>query len=116
MPEENNERRFLAAWRERLQALKNVPPVLKIVWDSGPSVVILGLICRIVVSAVPVGMGWVTGAIVGAVSELVSGKAKPTEQLWLLVGLELALAITGNLISRVIDYYDSVLAIAIPDT
>ena len=30
---------FWSGWRERLSALRNVPPVLKIVWESGPSVV-----------------------------------------------------------------------------
>jgi len=27
------------AWADRLRALKNVPPVLHFVWESGPSVV-----------------------------------------------------------------------------
>jgi len=26
-------------WRERIRALRNMPPVLKILWDSGPGVV-----------------------------------------------------------------------------
>ena len=27
---------FLSSWQERLTALRNTPPVLKIVWQSGP--------------------------------------------------------------------------------
>ena len=30
---------FLSSWQERLTALRNTPPVLKIVWQSGPGVV-----------------------------------------------------------------------------
>ncbi len=41
------------AWRERVQALKNVPPVLGILWESGPAVVTWGLILRIFVAALP---------------------------------------------------------------
>lgn len=36
---------FWTGWRERLSALGNVPAVLKIVWDSGPGVVVFGLAC-----------------------------------------------------------------------
>ena len=36
---------FLSSWQERLTALRNTPPVLKIVWQSGPGVVIFGLVC-----------------------------------------------------------------------
>jgi len=31
---------FWSSWHERLTALRNTPPVLKIVWQSGPGVVI----------------------------------------------------------------------------
>jgi hypothetical protein len=30
---------FQNAWGKRLQALKNIPPVLRIIWDSSPAVV-----------------------------------------------------------------------------
>jgi ATP-binding cassette subfamily B protein len=100
----------ISAWQERLQALKNVPPVLKIVWDSGPYVVVLGLVFRLIVSIVPVSAGWVTGMIVGRVTQIVNKQAHLDQYLWTLVGLEFALAVGGNLFSRVIDYYDSVLA------
>ena len=38
---------FLSSWQERLSALRNTPPVLKIVWQSGPGVVIFGLVARL---------------------------------------------------------------------
>ena len=38
---------FWGGWRERLAALRNVPPVLGIVWESGPLVVSLGLVFRL---------------------------------------------------------------------
>ena len=37
---------FLSAWRERLKALTNLPPGLKIVWEAGPRVVASGIACR----------------------------------------------------------------------
>ncbi|HSU61761.1 MAG TPA: ABC transporter ATP-binding protein [Bryobacteraceae bacterium] len=109
MNEAKNNKRS-SAWRERLQALKNVPPVLKIVWESGRYVVALGLLFRIVVSLVPVSTAWVTGVIINNVKAIVDHKETLSSHLWWLTALEFALAITGSILGRVIDYYDAVLA------
>ncbi|HMF77953.1 MAG TPA: ABC transporter ATP-binding protein [Bryobacteraceae bacterium] len=109
MIEEKNQA-FLSAWRDRLGALKNIPPVLRIVWDSGPFVVVLGLVCRVLVSLVPVSTAWITGLIIDRITAVVRHQAQLSTELWMLAGAEFALAIGGNLISRLIDYYDSVLA------
>ena len=109
MTEEKNQA-FLAAWRERVQALKNVPPVLKIVWDSGPYVVLFGLGCRVIVSLTPVGAAWVTRLIIDRINAIRGHHAALSGYVWWLVAIEFALAITGGLFSRAIDYYDAVLA------
>lgn len=109
MTEEKNQA-FLSAWQERLQALKNVPPVLRIVWDSGPYVVVLGMLFRIVVAVIPVSTFWVTRLIIDNINAIVQHKSPVTPHLWWLVALEFALAIAGSIAARVTDYYDSVLA------
>jgi ATP-binding cassette subfamily B protein len=43
-------------WKERLAALRQLPPVLNIVWQSGPTVVFLGIVFRIVTALLPIGM------------------------------------------------------------
>ena len=45
------------AWGDRLRALKNVPPVLHFVWESGPAVVFWNITIRIVVAFLPMGIG-----------------------------------------------------------
>jgi ATP-binding cassette subfamily B protein len=101
---------FLSAWKDRLQALKNIPPVLRIVWDSGPSVVVLGLLFRAAVSLVPVSTAWVTKLIIDLINAVVQHKATLSNQLWWLAGAEFSLAVLGSLLGRVVDYYDAVLA------
>ena len=51
MPKPEN---FWASWHERLRALRNVPPVLKIVWESGPGVVTFGIVARVVAALLPI--------------------------------------------------------------
>jgi ATP-binding cassette subfamily B protein len=101
---------FLGAWKDRLRALKNVPPVLRIVWDSGPSVVLLGLVFRAVSSLIPVSTAWVTKLIIDLINAIVQHKATLSPKLWWLAAAEFSLAVLGSILGRVIDYYDSVLA------
>jgi ATP-binding cassette subfamily B protein len=107
--EESNQG-FFSAWRDRLQALKNIPPVLRIVWDSGPHVVVLGLVTRMLVASIPLAIAWVTKLLIDQTTAIYYRKITLTNHLWMLAAAEFSLAILSNLISRLIDYYDSVLA------
>lgn len=109
MIEEKN-KPFLSAWQDRLSALKNVPPVLSIVWKAAPSVVVLGLVCRVLVSLVPVSVAKIAGLIIDQIKGIVDGTAQLSPHLWWLCAAEFALAISGNVIARFIDYFDSVLS------
>jgi ATP-binding cassette, subfamily B, bacterial len=107
---EKNGQATFSAWRERLQALRNIPPVLRIVWRSGPYVVAIGLICRVFVSLVPVSAAWVTRLIIDNITAILRGKTPLNSHLWWLVAVEFGLVVAGNVFGRLIDYYDAVLA------
>ena len=78
--------------------------------DSGPWVVVFGLIYRILVAIVSAAAPWVAGRIVDAIANSVQHKHPPTSHLWWLVAFEFLLVIAANIFSRAIDYYDRVLA------
>ena len=109
MIEEQNQT-SASAWGERLRALQNVPPVLKIVWQSGPHVVTAGLLFRLLSALVPVSVAWVNAQIIQTVANIVKQKAPVTSHLWWLVGLEFSLALGNNIFGRLIDYFNQVLA------
>ena len=102
--------KFWGGWSERLSALRNVPPVLRIVWQAGPVVVSLGLAFRLVSSLLPLAALWVTKLIIDGVVRVVSNHEAVSPTLWWLVALEFAIAVFGSILSRVIDYLDSLLA------
>jgi len=101
---------FRGGWRERLAALRNVPPVLKIVWESGPLVVSLGLVFRLISSLTPLAALWITKLIVDGVVQVVSSHQPAKPLLWWLVAAEFAIAIFASLLGRTIDYLDALLA------
>jgi ATP-binding cassette subfamily B protein len=101
---------FWGGWRERLVALRNVPPVLRIVWESGPLVVSLGLVFRLISSLLPLAALWITKLIVDGIVHVVSSHQPATPLLWWLVAAEFAIAIFGSILGRTIDYLDALLA------
>ena len=104
------QRGFWSSWQERLAALRNTPPVLKIVWQSGPGVVIFGLVARLFAALLPLALLWIPKLIVDTiVHSRTAGQAVPT-RLWWLVAAEFALAVLSGILARTIDYSDSLLA------
>ena len=98
-----------SAWGDRVRALRNLPPLLRILWDSGPLVVTWGILLRIIVAFAPVGIAAVAAWIVNGVQGRIMGQdLRP--HFWWMVALEVILAVTMAALLRVIDYLDSVLA------
>jgi len=101
---------FWKSWRERLTALRNVPPVLRIVWQSGPVVVTLGLIFRLITSLVPIAALWITKLIIDGIVHAISSQQPVPTSLWWLVAAEFGIAIFGSVLNRIIDFLDALLA------
>ena len=97
------------AWGDRIRALRNVPPVLRILWDSGPAVVTWGLILRVIVAAMPWSIGWVAHLIINGV-DLALHHQPLLPHYWWIVAAEVALALIFAALTRAIDYTDSLLA------
>jgi ATP-binding cassette subfamily B protein len=106
----NQDKNFWKAWDERVSALRNVPPVLKIVWRSGPTVVTSGLLSRVVISLLPLAMLAITKLIVDHIVHAVSRHQPVPRQFWWLVAAEFGLAVLIGIMSRLVDYFDALLA------
>ncbi len=100
---------FWTGWQERISSLRNVPAVLKIVWDSGPAVVLFGLISRIFASLLPVGLLWITRLIIDGIVNAARTHQPVNHGFWWLVAAEFSLAVLNSVLLRSIDYSDSLL-------
>jgi len=98
---------FWTGWRERLSALRNVPAVLRIVWDSGPAVVVFGLASRLLAALLPVALLWITKLIIDGIVHAVSTHQSVQPRFWWLVATEFSLAVLTSILTRAIDYSDS---------
>ncbi len=105
----NREESSGQAWSDRVRALRNIPPVLQFVWQSGPSVVFWNITLRIVVAFLPVGVGIIGRYIIDGVNHIRLHQPLP-EHFWWLVAGEMILAILIGVLLRFVDYLDSLLA------
>src|SRR3984885_12974625 len=99
-----------AAWRERLKALRNVPPVLKLVWDAAPRVVASGLALRVASALIPLAVLAVSKSIINLVVAQIKHPGPLPQEIWILLAAEFLLAALNNLLGRAIDYTDARLA------
>src|SRR5271169_3378961 len=96
-------------WLDRLRALRNMPPVLRILWESGPSVVSWGVGLRVIVAVLPFGVAKVAQYIINGIADVLRGRSLPST-FWTLVATEVALNVLMGLLTRAIDYSDSLLS------
>jgi ATP-binding cassette subfamily B protein len=101
---------YWSGWHERISALRNVPAVLKIVWDSGPGVVVFGLVSRLFSSVLPVFLLWITKLIIDGIVHAISIHQAVRPGFWWLVAAEFSLAVLNSILIRATDYSDSLLA------
>ena len=101
------------SWRERLQALRHLPKLLRMVWQTNPAYVVGILVLRVARSAVPLAVLWVgkliVDEVVHAIAIVQSGGPIPWTRLALLLGIELAIALVGEGLSRVSALLESLL-------
>jgi ATP-binding cassette subfamily B protein len=96
--------------RNRIAALHNIPPVLKLVWASARGIAAAGVALRVAGALAPVAVLWVSKFIIDAIVDTVRYGGPPPPDIWYLVALEFALVGAGAVIGRAIDYCDGRLA------
>ena len=89
------------AWQSRLSALKNIPPVLQMIWNASRIFTGLSIGLRVVAALAPVSMLWISKMIVDHVV------AKSYQGIWTLLLAEFALACTAAMLGRIVDHCDS---------
>ena len=97
------------ALKTQFSALKNLPEFFKLVWETNKSMTIGNIVLRVVKASIPLLILYVGKEIIDEIIRLVDVTDKDWSYLWLLIGIELGLAVFSDLINRVIILLDSLL-------
>jgi ATP-binding cassette subfamily B protein len=96
-------------WRERFDALKNVPPLLRMVWRTSRTLSISTLLLRFIAALFPLATLWVSKLIIDLVVRAIRHQPIDRSLIWKLLALELLLAIAADTTGRFISLVDSLL-------
>jgi len=84
--------------------------MLKLVWESGPSVVLSCVLLRLVAAVIPLAMLSVSRMIIDAVVAATNGSHPLPRRFWGIVLLEFGLAASASILSRAIGFFESLFA------
>ncbi len=102
-----------ASWRERLQAVRHLPRLLRMVWATEPRYVVGILVLRVLRALIPLAILWVgkliVDEVIAAIAVVGAGGAIPWASLAELLALELGIALVGEGLTRVSALLESLL-------
>src|SRR5687767_9935173 len=87
-------------FRERLAALRHVPAMLRLVWETHRGFSITMVALRVARAGIPVATLWVAKLIVDEVIAAAARGGSELGPLWTLVALEFAIVVAGELLAR----------------
>src|SRR5947209_18098045 len=96
-------------WMERLGALRNVPPLLRMVWDTSPLLTVSTLVLRVISAAFPLALLWISTLIIDLVVRAVRHQMFDRALSSNLLAAELLLAVASDSIGRLVSLVDSLL-------
>jgi ATP-binding cassette subfamily B protein len=97
------------SWRERFTALTHLRPLFKLVWEVSPSLTVASATLRLMRAGLPVLLLYVGKLIIDEVVRLVDIGGGDLEYLWILVAIELGLALLSDLLGRGVALVESLL-------
>jgi ATP-binding cassette subfamily B protein len=105
--------------RERLSALRNVPPYLRSIWETSRLLSVSTVALRLLRALLPVVTLYIGKLIIDEVAHLIHAVGRTDfagrfangelNHLWLLLGAEFALAVISDILGRVVSLIDSLL-------
>ena len=98
-----------SGWRERINALRNIPPLLRMVWETSHVLSVTVVFLRLIAALLPVAMLYVSKLIIDEVVAAVTGRVAVDERVWWLLGIEAALAVLSDALGRATALCDSLL-------
>ena len=100
-------------WGERLAALKHVPPLVRLVFQTHRGYTLAILVLRVVRSFIPVAVLWIgkliIDAVIAGVGAVQAGRSPDWAHLAVLVGIELGIAVVGEGLARLSSLLESLL-------
>ncbi len=98
------------AWRNRLNALKDLPQLWRLLWQAAPGPVGATIALRVQGGLTPLGMLYAAKNILDIIVATARGQPVDINELWFWVAIEFGLGAVSQLIGRAVDFFDGLIA------
>lgn len=95
--------------KESFASLKFIPRFFKEIRKVNPTLFFGNLVYRLISALLPVTMLWIGKLIIDEILLQINAESQDMQQLWVFIGLEFALAIAADLLSRLTSLTDALL-------
>ncbi|MFN0104383.1 MAG: ABC transporter ATP-binding protein [Bryobacteraceae bacterium] len=99
-----------AAWKNRFAALKDLPRLWRLLWESAPTAVVGTISLRVIGGLIPLGMLYAAKQVIDLIAVAAKGQSVDSTMLWIWVGVEFSLAVFTQAIGRTVDFLDTSIA------
>jgi ATP-binding cassette subfamily B protein len=96
-------------WRDRFSALKRLPPLFKMVWETNPWLCICTVCLQIAAALIPIASLIVARRIINDIVAGIRHLSIPRSDVWTMIMAAFILAVASNLLSRMISLVNSLL-------
>jgi ATP-binding cassette subfamily B protein len=97
-------------FRENLRALRNLPGLFKLIWETSKSLTVATVVLRLLRALLPLATLWVAKLILDEVVTLIrQPEPRDYTALWIWVGVELAIVVSSDVLARLTDLNDALL-------
>lgn len=98
------------AWRNRLEALKDLPALWKLLWQAAPVPVAATIALRVTGGLTPLAALYAAKNILDIVAAAARGQSTDINELWFWVAVEFVLAGLSQVVGRAVDFFDTLVA------
>ena len=96
------------SWRERIAALRYIPPLIRLVWETHRGYTVAMAVLRLARAFLPIATLWIGKLIIDTVVGVSNGAAD-LSRLWQLVALEIGVVLVGEALARASSLVESLL-------
>ena len=95
-------------WKDRVAALRHVPALFRLIWETHRGYAVAMVLLRIVSSVIPVSTFWVGKSILDSVIAARAGNGS-LSQVWKYIAIEVAIVLVGEILARATSLIESLL-------
>lgn len=98
-----------SSWLDRIRALRNVTPLIRMVWETSAALTSGTLGLRFVSAFIPIAQLWVGKLIIDRVVQVMMHRTSDSRRVWIYLSWEIGLVVLSDVLGRLSTLVDSLL-------